>query len=255
MSTQLNSLLRKSMLVIVLVFTAVNAVQASQQALQAELDGYIKTFSGNNFPEQRKAIEPLGWSGYQSPALYDVIAEKLTGLKNASSKVEKERASWFAKALALSGNQKYRSVLQDVADNASAKKVRKHAKTALERLPKYAAWNPIIAQGLATTRLPLAEQRIRNMLAAQDITLYRLGVKRVYYTSPSNTELVAIAKARLMKNYQAANDKDSIDAMAWAIRLLAESGDSSHVPALEEIAANAKEKKLRKFAKKYRGYF
>lgn len=234
---------------------ASNISVASEQSLKSELDSYIAIFSGNNFAEQRKAIEPLGWSGYSTPKLYDLIAEKLQTLKSAESKIDKERASWYAKALALSGNEKYRPLLEDVADNAAAKKLRKHAKIALDRLPTYIAWNPIIRNGLSTTKMPLEEKRIRNMLAAEDLALFRLGTKRVYHANSGNVELVNLAKSRLMRDYNSVEDKDGIDAMAWAIKLLAQSGDASHVAALDEIVGNAKQKKIKKYAKKYRGYF
>lgn len=228
---------------------------ASEQALQKELDSYIAVFSGNNFAEQRKAIEPLGWSGYSSPTLYDIVANKLKALKNADSKLDKERASWFAKALALSGNERYRPLLEDVAQNADAKKLRKHAQIALDRLPTYIAWNPIIRNGLSTTPMPLEERRIRNMLEAEDLALFRLGTKRVYHANSNNAELVAMVKSRLMRDYNSVSDHDGIDAMAWAIKLLAQSGDASHVPALDEIVENARQKKVKKYAKKYRAYF
>jgi hypothetical protein len=254
----MSNTIRRSLAAVFVIVAAqfgIGVSHASEQALQTELNGYIKTFSGNNFAEQRKAIEPLGWSGYSTPKLFDLIADKLSALQNADSKLDKERASWFAKALALSGNKKYQSLLQDTAENAAAKKLRKHAKIALERLSTYSAWNPVISAGLATSRLPLEEKRIRNMLAAKDLSLFRLGAKRVYHANSGNKDLVALVKKRLMQDYQSANSKESIDAMAWAIKVLAQSGDSAHIPELDEIIANAKEKKIKKYAKKYRSYF
>ena len=41
--------------------------------------------------------------------------------------------------------------------------------------------------------------------------------------------------------------------MAWAIKVLAQSGDSSHAETLDKIAIDAKQKKIGKYAKKYRG--
>ena len=178
----------------------------------------------------------------------------MLALKDADSKIDKERASWFAKALALSGNEKYRSVLNDVAANASAKKVRKHAKIALERLSRYQRWNPIIARDLDTSPEGLATQRITNMLAAEEAALFRLGAKRVYHAHASNPRLVGLVKDRLLQDYQAASTSDEVDAVAWAIKLLAQSGDSSHAASLDTIAAEAKNKKIRKYAKKYRDY-
>ncbi len=245
-------LAKTSLVVLALVCGCANAF--AQSALQQEINEYVDIFSGNNFAAQRSAIEPLGWSGISSPELYDVIAAKLEALKDADSKIDKERASWFAKALALSGNNKYQPVLQDIADNASAKKLRKHAKTALERLPRYARWNPIIAAGLKNSQGNLAEQRIRNMLADNDAELFRLGAKRVYHAHASNKELVALVKSRLVADYASVNDSDHVDAMAWAIKVLAQSGDSDHKPLLAEIAQSASNKKIRKYAKKYTDY-
>lgn len=230
------------------------ATRAQQGALESEIQEYMQIFSGANFAAQRNAIEPLGWAGISDPRLFDLVADKLRAAVTGESKLDKERASWFAKALALSGNEKYRPLLEETA-NTAPKKVRKHAKIALERLPKYAQWNPVIARGLATNTGDIDVARVQNMLAAEDSELFRIGAKRVYYAHSANTGLVATVAARLAEDYLAAAGDDDIDSMAWAIKVLAQSGDASHRPLLEEIAVSRANKKIRKYAKKYKEYF
>lgn len=227
---------------------------ANQADLDAELDQYIEIFNGENFSKQRSAIEPLGWSGLSDPILFDQIEDKLMATMNEEDKVAVERASWYAKALALSGNQKYKETLTKAKTEATHKKVRKHAATALERLAKYSQWNPIISQGVSDAPSGQLEQaRIKNMLASGDYPLIRLGAKRIYHAHSDDAELVSQARQLLLSEYKTANDKDrdQVDAIAWLIKALAQSGDSANKPALEEIIANSNSKKIKKYAKKY----
>ena len=86
--------------------------------------------------------------------------------------------------------EQYRSVLQDIAKNADAKKVRKYAEQALDSLSDYSKWNPIIGANVAAApQGRLQQHRVANMLAANDPMLVRLGAKRVYHGNKNDAEL------------------------------------------------------------------
>jgi len=248
--------LNKTVVVLMIaVFGVVCAqnVYANQADLDAELDEYIEIFKANNFSKQRGVIEPLGWSGISDPRLFDVIRDKFKASMNGESKAELERASWYAKALALSGDLQYKDVLSNASTDAASKKVRKYAKIALERLDVYNEWNPVISQGVVDAPSGQLDQvRIKNTLASNSYPLIRLGAKRIFYAHSDDVELVGIAKELLLSEYKnVGKDKDHLDAVAWLIKAVSQSGDPVNKPALEEIIQNGTNKKVVKYAKKY----
>lgn len=230
---------------------------AAQEDIDKEIADYAAIFENGSFAEQRKVIEKLTWAGHSSPRLFDVIESRLLESQNASDKAGKESAAWYAKTLGVSGNSKYRATLEQVAANADAKKVRKNAELGLERLDTYTRWNPILAANLANPSVKkLEEQRVRNMLSAKDYDLVRIGAKRVYYGHINDAELVTVARERLEQEWPSCDGEifEQEDAVAWLIRVMAESGNADNKPLLEKIENEGKSKKVRKYAKKYRKY-
>jgi len=221
--------------------------------LATEISNYIGVFSGDDFAAQRRAMQPLSWSGISDPAIYDVVVEKLNAANSSSGKAAKEQASWYVKTLALSGNEKYRAVLQDVAVNSESSKVRGYAVKALRRLDVYSAWNPVISKGLAGAPINrLEETRIANMLGASDYELMRVGAKRVYYEHSNDKDLAIRAMQRLateMKNIDQDNGTQ-IDAVAWLIKAVGQTRDAKGLAMLQDIRDTTKVKKFKKYAKK-----
>lgn len=240
---------------VVSVLLCAQASYASEADLQKELRDYIEIFSGTNFIQQRKVMGTLVWSGISDPALYDLFEKKLLETYTGKEKKTVQAAAWFVKGLALSGNPKYIPTLNEVANNGS-KKVRKHVDAARQRLVTYQSWNPVISKGLKTVPTgQLAQARVVNMLNSEYPRLVTIGAKRVYYAHSDNSELVALAAKILQKGYQQAkNDSDQISSMAWLIKALAESGDVRYKALLSEVAEKANNKKVVKYAKKYKDY-
>jgi len=230
---------------------------ASQADIDAELGEYLRVFQSDNFQEQRRAIDKLSWAGYRSTEFYDVIAERLISLQDSKDKESKEKASWYAKSLALSGDPKYQVILQNVAANTKVKKIRKYAELALKRFDKHQRWNPIISQGLVSAPTGrLEEARVKNMLSSSDHSLLRIGAKRVYHAHKSDAELISVAKQRLAAEYLLASEEndDQVDAIAWLIKVMAETGNRENRALLEKIAEESTVKKVKKYALKYAEY-
>ena len=232
---------------------------ADQADLDAERDYYIKIFQGSNFTQHREAMEKLAWTGISDPAIYDLILDKYNALLQDQSKAGTEKAAWYAKGLGRSGNQKYDLALAEGASQAAHKKIRKYSAKGKEHLAIYKVWNPIIAKGNETAPSGQLEQaRIKNMVESSNYTLVRHGTKYVYDHHSKNSEMVAMVRERLLREYKSADEKrgkgDQVDAVAWMIKTLAESEDSVNKPAIQEIVDNTKPGKIQKYAKKYVGY-
>jgi len=246
-----------SALISIIFLLGSHSVFAAQADIDAEVAEYTAVFKADNFAEHRRVINKLVWAGHQSSEFYDVIADRLQSMQDANDKVGRQQASWFAKALSFSGDTKYRSALEATANSAKNKKVRKHAQAALVRMETYANWNPLISRDLDSAPTGrLEEGRIKNMLAAEDPGLLIIGAKRVYHGHKSDSELVAHARTRLEQEWPNADSgsDQQVDAVAWLIKVMAESGVKSNRGLLEQIATESKSKKVRKYAKKYADY-
>jgi hypothetical protein len=226
---------------------------ASQADIDAELNSYIAAFKSNNDGAERPVLEKLVWAGYSSEALYDVIADKLQSVKAADDGDSKRYAKWYTRALAMSGNDKYRPVLEDVASTSENKKIREYAQRSINTLATYERWNPVISAGLeAAPDGRLEETRVMNMMNAKDSELFRIGAKRLYNGHSGDQVLVDEGKRILAREWRLIdiNDDPHFDAVAWLMKGVALSGDTSVIPLLEEIQREAKIKKVQKYAKK-----
>lgn len=239
--------------VLVLIFSS--QCYSDSNDLEAELEDYISVFSNNDFDGQKKHINRLAWAGISDPRVFDIFESKVLSEFQLKTKQSMEESARYIKTLGLSGNDKYLSTLTKVLNESESKKIRRHTKTALMRLRQYKRWNPVISEnlGLAPTGR-LEEARVDNMLRSDYLELIKIGAKRVYYVHHDDKALLELAKQKLLKHYKTASDRVEIDTVAWLCKALASSEDESYRPVLMEVAANASNKKVVKYAKKYAEY-
>lgn len=242
---------------ILFFFVSIQGVGATQADVDRELNRYIEIFSGSVFAKKRRAMDTLIWAGFSTPKLYDLIANDLEAVKETQDSQKLEEAAWYAKALAYSGNSKYEPLLEHLRSGQYEDKIAKNAKVGLERLRQYQKWNPILSKDLVSApEGKLEEKRVENMLNSSDYFLQRMGAKRIYFAHKDNHVLVDLLAARLKAETISISKKDSvkIDAVAWMIKAVAQSGATRYKPLLEDIAREKKNKKVAKYAKKYANY-
>jgi hypothetical protein len=79
----------------------------------------------------------------------------------------------------------------------------------------------------------------------------RNGAKSVYYHHLGNAYLTDLAAQVLLDKYNDdLRDRDHMDAMAWLCKALGKSGNNKYRSALETVADQAKNRKLRGYASK-----
>ena len=246
------------LVVIVALLVFAVSVQADQADLDAEIERYAKVFSGKSYSAKKQALDALAWAGISDPRVYDPIeAELLAGYRTTDAdKANIEELSWLAKGgLGVSGNTKYIATLEKVQTSTPSKKLAKHVTTGLERIPKYAIWNPIISANLEQAPSGrLGQSRTINLLASDIPELFRAGAKitRQYYSS--DEEVLAAVNASLLANYKRnLSNKAQVDGVSHLIRTLGEAGNTSYRPTLDKVA-RSDNKKIAKYAKKYAGY-
>lgn len=220
-------------------------------------EDYVKIFQSGSPVEQEKAAQTLEWAGLSSPQLFDLVeAKALESLPKATDKVTINYVAHLTKALAYSGNEKYRPTIEKIIAQAPHKKLKKHAIHALGSLPLHTQINPLIApQAWPEYAHPSFNQRIINMLASGNAELMRMAAKRIHFTQNYQPEFLLQLNKAIESQYQQPLDRLELDATAWMCRALAGSRVAEYKPTIEKVASGAKEKKLAKYAKKYLSYF
>lgn len=230
---------------------------AGADALQDKLAVFRADESGRSaasqWAEQISAARSLEWLGLSDPALFNIIEKNLLDTYMRSDKRAVEYASWMAKALGYSGQARYTATLEEVAEEGDHRKVRKNASAALQDLPRYTAWNPVISSRSAwrNDKSDLVN-RYANMVRSGDLELQRMAAKRMSFEKLFDDWLLELLNKEVdARSREMRDDKLFIDSVAWMTKILAASGLNEYRPSVEDIAANAHSKKLRSYARKY----
>ncbi len=88
-------------------------------------------------PESQRDAAQAVYNGFdRNTEILDVMAEVLLQTYQRPGFVQVDATSWMCKALGASGNARYKGVLQQIADKAVERKVRKYAEQSLSMLPQ-----------------------------------------------------------------------------------------------------------------------
>ncbi|SDI76220.1 hypothetical protein SAMN04488540_10343 [Ferrimonas sediminum] len=227
-------------------------------AEEYDLAYYQAQFDSGNRQQQIQAAGSLEWAGLSDEVLFDAVAEQLERVTSESnSKANQEHGAWLLKALGFSGNEKYRPLLEKYSQKPYSKKLRKYAKQGLSLLTQHQKWNPIIndATGFEPAQ-PLKVNRLANMMKSDELELQRIAAKRVHFEHLYPDYLLQTLAQQLQRRVPEMDDgKLTIDTYAWMTKALAGSAETLYRPVVEEVAAKAPNKKLRKYAKKYLNYY
>ncbi|MFL0796637.1 MAG: hypothetical protein K6L73_04015 [Cellvibrionaceae bacterium] len=214
---------------------------------------YVKIFKKSHKLEKKKAAESLAWAGISSPELFDLIEKDvLDTYKTASTKASIDFTGWMIKALAFSGNEKYKPTLEKVKLDATHKKTKKYAVWALKNIESYKLYNPLIApKPWPSSKHPTLNQRLQNMLNSGNFELMRIAAKRIHHKQNYDDGLLELALSKISSLAATADDKLSVDTAAWLCKAVAGSGREQYKASIEDVGLNAKHRKLRNYAKRY----
>ena len=196
---------------LLLAFCAVltNPAKAGyQEEKEKEIDELIKVFSKPFIMKQHVAAEKLAYLGHSDPRIFDVIEKQLLdSYLSLSDDYEIDWASWLAKALGFSGNQKYGTTLRRLESFAPDEKLRKYAGIAQRYTYKYKTFNPIIMNfdnnkseetiSSEMNLLPLSLLRYQNMLNSDMPELHKLAAKRIYFEGITDYRITRLVLFRI----------------------------------------------------------
>lgn len=250
----MNTAFRTVSRVLAIAVIGLAATVAQAASSQKELvDRYVRIFSGPSSEEHIRAADDLAWLGLSDPRLFDIIEKNMKARYMDVDKYGANYAAWMAKGLGYSGNDKYRASLEEVAANAGHKNTRKHANTALELLAQHKRWNPIIAgNGQPISGLSIEHTGYVNMLKSGERELQRIAAKRIYQERIRNSQIMGVLFEETKKAVANPGDgREDADCVAHMLKALAATSDPAYKPLVEDAAANAGNKNLRKWAARY----
>ena len=237
--------------------TLLSTTVFAYSTIDEQIDSYLNTLETADDSSKIKMLERLQWSGLRDERLYDTIEGKVLALYQTSGmeKVEFKTYLYHIRALGYSGNEKYRSTLDKVRAEASAKKARKIAQRALTDLNNYVIWNEKIANSDAgVTGKDVETTAYMKMLNVDDPVVQRIAAKAIYNTQLMDEDLLKLVADKLIAVYwKEGLSKTEQDVAAWFCKAIGQSEKPEFRTLLTTVTENTPYKKIRKYAKKYAG--
>ena len=222
------------------------------------IDSYLELLEKTGMEKEKtKMVERLQWSGLSDPRLYDPIEKFL--LENSTKKsidIEKTTRKLMAHmllALSYSGNEKYRTTLNQFSKNKGPGNLSKYAKRALGNLGEYGSWNRLIATSKVDVEGKSSEvASYMKMLSVDDVLIQRLAARAIFHEGQKDSDLIALTAEKLKDVYLNNNlSADAQDAAAWFCKAIGQSGISEHADFLRKVADSSPHGKIKKYASKY----
>lgn len=227
------------------LFCAFLISSAAASTVEEDIATYVATFTGDK-ALHNDAADTFAWKGLSDPRIFDVIEQRLLADAQAAASDyhEKNRVARYIRALGFSGQNKYIPTIQKFV---SSPVYERYAKAALEDMPDYQRWNPIIANRASfDPKLSDDTNRVLNMLRADDLMLKRVGAKRVFFKH-QEPEVLEVLAQELRANHTKAEYRTA-DAVAWMVKALGEPRLAKYKPLIEEVSDQATQAKVRRHA-------
>lgn len=133
------------MSVVVVLISAFFMSSASAQVSKREQQ-LITMMKSGDLRELKTAAKNINSMKVTNPQVLDVASEVLLMLYPEAWVDQVDTLAWLARSIGQAGNGRYHSVLSQVVENTTYKKLRKHAKKALRQTGK--ADGPQYRQGM-----------------------------------------------------------------------------------------------------------
>jgi hypothetical protein len=96
----------------------------------------INMIRSNDFQLKEIGAKRVYYGRLRDEPIFEVLAREVRASYPGATSSNSDEIAWMVKALASSGNEKYRPVVQEVADKATDEKIARHARSSLDSFPK-----------------------------------------------------------------------------------------------------------------------
>lgn len=222
----------------------------------ADEEKFLQQLQSGFIKDRVDATKTIERETYDIPAVYDFIANKLEkeNGQNITTPDQADEVAWLCKALASSGDARYRDLLLRVNTifiTDKPKLMRQdHCRQAADNIPTYAVRQQVIKQGQGLEGVDPTLNKIVKLLRSGEPAMVSDGAKMLMRNSTRDERAFDIAKDVLLAGYNERNsDPRHVDAMAWVCKCLASTGLPKYKADLQNVAATAVSSKLSNYAK------
>lgn len=219
------------------------------------IDTYLNILSSASMEKQKTMLNRLQWSGLSDPRLFDVIEKSLMDQHLERNLSNKQLAvlAYMTRSLGYSGNEKYRSTISTLSQDAFSPKIKRHAGKALRDMNNFSTWNALVKNNdLNVEGKNAAITTYMKMLDVDDVFVQRLAARAMFHEQLRDPDLLALAANKLESMYlQSGLDGESQDTAAWLCKAIGQSGQSKYINLLAEVTSKTPYNKIRKYARKY----
>ena len=224
-------------------------------SVDEQIDSYLEVLERGGHTIKVQMLQRLQWSGLSHPRLYDAIEKQLLEHYRESEYNKQPLAilALQARALGYSGNEKYRATLAEVRQNAGHLKLRGHADTAIQQLPRFRDWQALIqASDYPVEGKAVEIGTYMRMLSVENPYVQRLAARAIFHERRQDAELLALAASRLESGYLDPQLSGATqDTLAWLCKALGHSGSLIYQDLLASVARDSPHDKIKKHAARY----
>lgn len=165
---------------------------------EQQIHDYQRILLSDDFEAKCKVLQHLQWAGLNDPRIFDWVEEYVLEYYQ-SSFLSRERFALkrqAIRALAYSGNEKYRYSLFLVEVEAAGSNIRHDGKLALAQLDKHIGWQKIIKASdhqLPYTNKNTVINTYLKMLNIDNPEIQQLAATGIYQERINDTEVLALA--------------------------------------------------------------
>jgi len=231
-----------------------------------EVKSYMELLKSPNSNDRLDASKRIFRVSLQDPEVFEMVNSIL--LKEYKSEPKGRQSidelAWHCKVLSISGDEKYRDSLKEVATNAKSSKLKKHAAKSLKIIDETIKKDKIrLDSGLSPEEIDLitmlrAKNHIRKIIASKKIT--HMVIENENFFDLVN-EVLLEEYNKIPNEYeeddygeevipmQSFNETMHHDVVSWLCKALASSKMHKYKKTLQMISEESIYPKLRKYAK------
>lgn len=226
-------------------------VGLAQMDRSEEIAGFMKALSSSSRSQRVESAKRITRAGIVDGELYEKIAGLLKAHYSESIEANHvDEMSWLCKALAASGDSKYKDLLSEIASNSQSTKLQHYATESLSLIEEYAQRSQILnAADTWDPELSAEENRQLNMLNSDKITLKRDAAKMIIRGTQVHTKVYEAVAEQLDKILEQKDpDSQTLDTLAWFCKTLGASGNRQYLDVLKRVGGKTQSLKLQEYA-------
>ena len=216
-------------------------------------DSYLKQLKTNSIHGKISTARSIIKSGLSNASLFNYIeSEVLNNYQHTGKdRLKTDLMAWYCKALASSGNSKYKATVEKVLANTTNRNLIRHAQKSLDMYDYYAKRNKDMKNPPKNKgKYDAQTNRLLDLLNSGNARLQTNAAKEISRHGNSNPVVFATIAKALRNSYKAENiDKNTLDMLAWYCKALAASGNVKYQAVLQEVMDGSSSTKLKKYAR------